>query len=100
MTLKLHTCSGTWVHGPHPCWKVMKALDDAGVPYEHVRHPAFPRSRRKELQALSGQSVLPVIELDDGRILREESKDMIARIEEGRLEQGTGAGASAASAST
>jgi glutathione S-transferase len=85
MTVKLHTCGGTWVHGPHPCWKVMKALDDAGIPYEQVKHPSFPRGRRDELAALSGQRLLPVIEFEDGQTLREESAEMVARIKEGRL---------------
>jgi glutathione S-transferase len=85
MALKLHTCGGTWVHVAHPCWKVMKALDDAGVPYEQVKHPSFPRGRREELIALSGQKLLPVIEFEDGQVLREESAQMVARIEEGRL---------------
>jgi hypothetical protein len=88
MAMKLHTCGGTWFHGGHPCWKVMKALDDEGIEYEQVKHPSFPRGRRKDLQALSGQNVLPVIEFEDGRVMREESKDMIARIKEGRLQQG------------
>jgi hypothetical protein len=94
MPIKLHTCGNTgWIHGPHPCWKVMKALDEAGIPYEQVKHPSFPRSRRNELERLSGQRLLPVMELEDGRVLREESRDMVARIREGRLHEGAGAGA-------
>jgi glutathione S-transferase len=64
----------------------MKALDDAGVEYDQVKHPSIGRGRRKELKALSGQNKLPVIEFEDGRVLREESKDMAARVGEGRLE--------------
>ena len=91
MAIKLHRCSGTWVKGPHPCWKVQKALDDAGVPYEIVKHPIFPRGRRQELKALSGQDRLPVLELEDGTVIREESKDMAERIAAGRLAGGSSA---------
>lgn len=83
MSVKLHRCSVMWVKGPHPCWKVQKALDDAGVEYEVVKHPPFPRSRRKELIEKSGQNVLPAIELEDGRIVREESKELAARVRAG-----------------
>src|SRR4051794_36777999 len=96
MAIKLHTCGNTgWVHGPHPCWKVMKALDDAGVPYEHVKHPSFPRGRRNELEALTGQRVLPVIELEDGTIVRRESKEMVEMIGRGEIPGPAGAGAAA-----
>ena len=43
-----------------------------------------------ELIELSGQSTLPVIELEDGTVIREESKDLAARIREGRLREGAG----------
>ncbi|MEA2397578.1 MAG: hypothetical protein QOK25_1134 [Thermoleophilaceae bacterium] len=91
MAIKLHTCGNTWIHGPHPCWRVMKALDDAGVPYEQVKHPSVGRGRRKDLKALSGQNLLPVIEFEDGRVLREESADLAKRIEDGRLNEGAAA---------
>ena len=74
MAVKLHRCSGTWVKiGAHPCWKAQKALDDAGIEYELVLHPAFPRGRRKELAASTGQTKLPVVEFEDGSFLRESS---------------------------
>jgi glutathione S-transferase len=86
MAVKLHRCSNTWVKiNAHPCWKVQKALDEAGVDYEVVKHPSFPRGRRADYIALTGQSVLPAIELEDGTILREESADLAARAREGRL---------------
>ncbi|HWY18266.1 MAG TPA: glutathione S-transferase N-terminal domain-containing protein [Solirubrobacteraceae bacterium] len=85
MPVKLHRCSTMWVKGPHPCWQVQKALDEQGVDYEVVRHPAFPRGRRKDYIALTGQKLFPAIELDDGRVIREESKDLVERIHEGRL---------------
>ena len=27
MAIKLHRCGAMWMKGPHPCWKVQKALD-------------------------------------------------------------------------
>jgi glutathione S-transferase len=83
--IKLHRCSGTFVKGPHPCWQVQKALDERGVPYEIVKHPAFPRGRRKDLIAKTGQDRLPAVELDDGSIIRMESKDLAAAIRNGSL---------------
>jgi hypothetical protein len=91
MTVKLHRCTGTWLKGPHPCWQVQKALDESGIQYEVVKHPAFPRGRRTELVALTGQNRLPVLQFEDGRVLREESKELAARIREGRLEEGSAA---------
>jgi len=85
MAVKLHRCSVMWARGPHPCWKVQHALDEAGVEYEVVKHPAFPRSRRTELEAKTGQRKLPAIELEDGTAVREESKDLAARIQAGWL---------------
>jgi glutathione S-transferase len=85
MAVKFHRCSNTWVKiGAHPCWKVQKALDEAGIEYEMVKHPAR-RSKREDYIQLTGQNKLPAIEFEDGRVLREESKDMAARIKEGRL---------------
>jgi glutathione S-transferase len=63
----------------------MHALDEAGVPYEQVKHPSFPRGRRNELERISGQRKLPVIEFEDGRALREDSAELVKRIGEGRL---------------
>jgi hypothetical protein len=57
------------------------------VDYEIVKHPSFPRGRRKDYVALTGQSLFPAIELEDGRVIREESKDMAARVREGRLHE-------------
>lgn len=84
--IRLHRCSIMFVKGPHPCWQVQKALDEAGVEYEVVKHPAFPRGRRKEyIRLTGGDPLLPAIELEDGTVVREESKDLIVRIHEGRL---------------
>lgn len=88
MAVKLHRCSTMWVKiGAHPCWKVQKALDEAGVDYEVVKHPAFPRSKRTAYIELidGGENALPAIELEDGTLIREESKDLAAKVREGRL---------------
>jgi glutathione S-transferase len=85
MAVKLHRCSVTWAKfGSHPCWKVQKALDEQGVEYEVVAGPLRP-GKRNELEQLSGQRKYPAIEFEDGRVYREESTDMAARISAGKL---------------
>ena len=68
----------------HPCWKVQKALDAAGVDYELVKGPVR-RARRTTLEQLSGQRLYPVIEFEDGSTYHEESRQMVARIAAGKL---------------
>jgi len=68
----------------HPCWKVQKALDEQGIEYEVAKGPLLP-GKRGELEQLSGQGKYPVIEFEDGSVYREESKDMAARIDAGKL---------------
>jgi glutathione S-transferase len=86
MAVKLHRCSNTWAKlGPHPCWKVQKALDEAGIEYEIVKGP-LRSGQRDSLEALSGQRKYPVIEFEDGSIYREESKHMAETIRAGGLE--------------
>ena len=85
MAVKLHRCGNMWVKiGGHPCWRVQKALDEAGIQYEVVKHPSL-RSKRTDLRELTGQEKLPAIQLEDGTVIREESKDLAARIREGGL---------------
>ena len=85
MAVKLHRCSNMWLKiGGHPCWKVQKALDEAGVEYDVVAGP-LRRGKRDDLEQLSGQRQYPVIEFEDGRVYREQSKDMAARIGAGQL---------------
>ena len=85
MTIKLHRCPNEWAKiGGHPCWKVQKALDEAGIEYELVKGPLRP-GKRGDLERLSGQRKYPVIEFEDGTVYREESKDMAERIRSGRL---------------
>jgi len=55
MAVKLHRCKNIWVKvGGHPCWRVQKALDEAGVEYEVVKHP-WPDRKREEITRISGQ---------------------------------------------
>jgi hypothetical protein len=85
MAIKLHRCRNEWVKlGGHPCWRVQKALDEQGIDYEVVKGPVR-RGKRDDLERLSGQRQYPVIEFEEGRVYREDSKDMAARIRSGRL---------------
>jgi len=85
MAVKLHRCSNIWVKvSGHPCWKVQKALDEAGVDYEVVKGPLF-KSKRDELEQKSGQRLYPVIEFEDGSVYREQSKEMERTIRDGKL---------------
>lgn len=85
MAVKLHRCSVTWAkYEGHPCWRVQKALDEQGVEYEVVKGPLLP-GKRGELEQLSGQRKYPTIEFEDGRVYRDESKEMAARIRAGKL---------------
>ena len=87
MAIKLHRCPHTWIKmAGHPCWRVQKALDDMGVEYEVVPEPWPWRKKRTAVIEATGQSGLPAIELEDGTVLREESKDLAERIRSGRLE--------------
>ena len=70
MTMKLHRCKGTFIKGPHPCWQAQKALDSAGIEYQLVKHPIL-RGGRGEMERMTGQKKLPVIEFDDGTFLHE-----------------------------
>jgi glutathione S-transferase len=83
----LHCCNFMWITAAgHPCARVRKALDEAGVPYEMVHHSKL-RGRRDDLRARTGQSVVPAIEFADGHSYRAESKDMAARIAAGKLDE-------------
>jgi glutathione S-transferase len=85
--VKLHRCSWTFLHTDiDACWKVQRRLDEAGIPYEVVKH-GYGKGSRPEVEKLSGQKKLPVIEFADGTAYRAESSDMAERIEAGRLFQ-------------
>jgi hypothetical protein len=94
MAVKLHRCSNIWVKTrAHPCWKVQKALDDAGVEYELVTGPWPSRKKRAAVIGGTGQTSYPAIEFEDGSWYREESKEMERTIREGRLMERQGAAA-------
>ena len=87
MKVKLHRCSTLWAKvGGHPCWRVQRELDAAGIEYEIVPGPVR-RSKRDDLEALSGQRMYPVIQFEDGTIYRAQSKEMAALIKDGRLHE-------------
>ena len=45
MAVKLHRCGNMWIKlDGHPCWRVQKALDEAGVEYEVVKE-SWPRRK-------------------------------------------------------
>src|SRR5262245_15930620 len=88
--VKLHRCRFLWAKASgHPCWRVQSALDDQGIDYEIVKVPVR-RSRRVDVERLSGQRQVPVIEFEDGTVYRAESHDMAARIRAGKLFEGSG----------
>ena len=88
MAIKLHRCPNLWLKlSGHPCWKVQRALDEQGIEYELVTGP-LRRGKRDQLEALSGQRQYPVIEFEDGTAYREQSKEMAARVKEGKLFEG------------
>ena len=82
--IKLHRCSWTFLHTDRDaCWKVQRALDEQGVDYEVVKH-GYGKGKRPEVETLSGQQKLPVIQLEDGSAYRAESDDMAARVRSGQ----------------
>jgi hypothetical protein len=86
VAVKLHRCKNQWVKfSGHPCWRVEKALMDAGVDYERVPGP-WP-GHPDGLAEKTGVAKYPAIEFDDGTWYRDESKNMAAAIREGRLDE-------------
>jgi hypothetical protein len=67
----------------HPCWRVEKALKDAGVEYELAPEPWL--GERPTMVEQTGQKRFPAIEFEDGSWYREESKEMAEAIRAGRL---------------
>jgi glutathione S-transferase len=85
MAVKLHRCPVMFAkYEGHPCWRVQKALDEAGIEYEVVKGPLRP-GKRDELERISGQRKYPTIEFEDGRTYRDESKAMAEKIRAGEL---------------
>jgi glutaredoxin len=84
MAIKFHRCKNVWVKtGGHPCWRVQKSLDEAGINYEIVKEKWW--GPREETVSRTGQRGFPWIEFDDGSVYRGESKDMAERIRSGKL---------------
>ena len=91
MAIKVLGCGNPWVHvGAHPCWRVEKALNDMGIEYERVKLPTR-RSNREQITELTGQAQYPAIQFEDGSVYREESKDMVRTIRDGKLMERAGA---------
>jgi hypothetical protein len=95
MAVKLYRCKNTWAKlGPHPCWKVQKALDEQGIDYELVLGPWPGRNTRPSAMVEgTGQSSYPAIQFENGTWYREQSKDMAQTIRDGKLMDKQGAGA-------
>jgi hypothetical protein len=91
MAVKLHRCKNLWARFPgHPCWQVQKALDAQGVDYEIVRGPWPGRKNRTAVIEGTGQPLYPAIEFENGSWYREQSKDMVKTISEGKLDEKRG----------
>lgn len=84
MRVVLYTCphakSFGGLPGPfaHPCGRAAKALDDAGHSYDlktvkggSLKFWTWPsRAKdRAEIESLSGQRAVPILVLDDGRVI-------------------------------
>ena len=85
--VKLHRCSYTFLHvNADACWRLQKALDEQGVDYEIVKH-GYGKSEksRADVVKLTGQKLLPVLELPDGTAYRDETSTMIAKLKAGDL---------------
>ena len=88
MPVTLHRCANIWVKfGGHPCWRVQRELDAAGIEYTVATEP-WSSSKRTVTRAKTGQTKFPWIEFEDGSVLREQSKDLAERIKSGRLFEG------------
>jgi hypothetical protein len=85
--MKLYVCWGTfpvpwprrgasWSPAAHPCRRAHDALRDAGHAPEVVKVygfaelPDFTRGR-KEVRRLTGESLVPVLVLDDGEVVKD-----------------------------
>ena len=87
MKVTVHTCPFPWLAVPgHPCTRVIGALKAAGIEHDVVKNPLL-RGKRADVEKLSGQRLLPLIQFEDGVIYREQSHDMAATIRAGRLDE-------------
>jgi hypothetical protein len=68
--------SGSWRAGAHPCKKAFDALKQAGHSPDVVKAYGFAllpdvTRGRKEVKQLTGESFVPVLVLDDGRVIKD-----------------------------
>jgi glutathione S-transferase len=84
MAVKLYRCSTLWLKGPHPCWRVQRALDESGVEYEVVPGPVR-RGKRDQMMELTGQRMYPAIQRDDGTVVKRSSKELTEMIKAGEF---------------
>lgn len=88
--MKLYVCYGTFGSprpGGHPCGNAANALREAGHDPEVIKvhglgiGPKIPlliqTGGRSRVEELSGQRLVPVLELDDGTVVKD-SKNIIA----------------------
>jgi hypothetical protein len=73
---------GSWNPAAHPCKKARDALKAAGHSPEVIKVYGFGRlpditRGRKEVKRLTGESLVPVLVLDDGQIVKE-SNNIVA----------------------
>jgi hypothetical protein len=64
---------------------VQKALDAEGIEYEVVPSPWPSRKKRTAVIENTGQALYPAIEFENGTWYRDQSKEMVKTIREGRL---------------
>ncbi|HMH40242.1 MAG TPA: glutathione S-transferase N-terminal domain-containing protein [Gaiellaceae bacterium] len=74
---------------------MQKALNKQGIDYEVVPGPWPGRKKRTAVIAGTGQPLYPAIEFEDGSWYREQSKDMVRTIREGKLMERKGGSAMA-----
>lgn len=77
--MKIYVCWGTFKPAPrpggHPCGTAYHALVDAGYEPEVERVygygplPGFLNPGRKAVRELTGQQMVPVLQLDDGEVI-------------------------------
>lgn len=86
MAIKLHRCPVMWpASDMHPCHRVQRALDEAGIAYEIVKVSWPRKSKRLEVIAGTGGKHVPAIEFEDGSWYRAESAQMADTIRAGCL---------------
>ncbi len=80
----LHRCPLKFIHFRHGCHDVARALEEEGIEHD-VNTVPLHRPKREEVERISGQRMVPVIEFADGSAYRAESAEMVEEIRAGRL---------------